>query len=416
MKYNQISWLLAASVALTPALSLTAYAEEDSLDAVVEGSEESSETVDTITSGDYAYTLDGENATITSYSGSDTDVVIPSDLDGHTVANLGGGAFANSTGVVSIALPKTVTFIDDSCFYGCTDLKTITVEDGNEAYTVTDGVLFSADGQDLICYPPATEGTSYTIPDGVVEVWSSAFAKSSLTSVTIPDSVLYLDDWSFAEVPLESLELPNSILEIGQYAFAYAPRLTEVTLPESLEIIDAAAFAGIENLTDVTFQDGLATIQMAAFAGTGLTEVTIPATVTSIGFCAFGYDIDLTNPVENFVICGEVGSQAQIYCTETDEENDYSNNFTFRSVMSEEVDEAETPVQTGTQETSAFQKYIKWVLLGIGALILLAGGFVLLLGGKGKKKNKADAEDAAEIADAAASATEEKIEETSDEE
>lgn len=415
MKYNQLSWLLVASVALTPALSLTAYAEEDSLGAVVEGSEESSETVETITSGDYEYTLDGENATITHYGGSDADVVIPSDLDGHTVANLGGGAFAGSTGVVSITLPETVSFIDDSCFHGCTDLKTFTVEDGNESYAVTDGVLFSADGQDLICYPPATEGTSYTIPDGVVEVWSSAFAKSSLTSVTIPDSVLYLDDWSFAEVPLESLELPDSILEIGQYAFAYSPRLTEVVFPESLEIIDAAAFAGIENLTSVTFPDSLTTIQMAAFAGTGLTEVTIPATVTSIGFCAFGYDMDLTSAVENFVICGTVGSQAQIYCTEEDTENSYSNSFTFRSVMSEEVDEDETPVQTGTEEVSAFQKYIKWVLLGVGALILLVGGAVLLLGGKGKKKDKADAEAVAKKPETDDSASE-KTEETSDEE
>ncbi len=47
----------------------------------------------------------------------------------------------------------------------------------------------------------------------------------------------------------------------------------------------------------------------------------------------------MTTKVEDFVIYGKVGSQAQTYCTAVDSENDYSNNFKFRSVMSEEVSE-----------------------------------------------------------------------------
>ena len=48
------------------------------------------------TEGDWEYTvLTGGKAEITSYTGSDVAVVIPSKLGGHTVTSLGEGCFAN---------------------------------------------------------------------------------------------------------------------------------------------------------------------------------------------------------------------------------------------------------------------------------------------------------------------------------
>ena len=137
-------------------------------------------------------------------------------------------------------------------------------------------VLFSANGEDLIAYPQAMEGTSYTIPDTVREIWTSAFSNTKLTDVTFPDGLLYIDDWAFASSALTSLDLPDTVTEIGQYAFAYCTGISEIDMPKNLELIQAAAFAGETSLTKVTFYDGLTDIQMAAFAGTGLKEVTIP--------------------------------------------------------------------------------------------------------------------------------------------
>lgn len=391
MKYQKIALLAAAIMTLTQVLSLPVAAEENSTaeeeTVVEESTEENSEA--TLTSGDFAYTLtDTDTASIARYLGSDTDVVIPSELDGHTVTDLGGGSFAQQDAIASVTLPATLETVQDSCFFGCTALKTVSVEEGNEAFAVKDGVLFSADGTDLILYPAAAAGTSYTIPDGVTEIWSSAFAQTKLTAVTFPDGLLYIDEWAFAWTPLESLELSDSVMEIGQYAFSYCTSLTEVTLPTSLELIEAAAFAGASSLEKVTLPDSLTEVQMAAFAGTAMKEVTIPDSVSAIGYCAFGYEEDMETKVNGFVVYGSVGSQAQAYCTAEDSENDYANNFTFRSVMSEEVDGDNNAVQVESKEKSGWQEYGRWILLGAGALVLLIGGAVLIFTSSGKKKSK----------------------------
>ncbi|MFR4393212.1 MAG: leucine-rich repeat domain-containing protein [Ruminococcus callidus] len=280
----------------------------------------------------------------------------------------------------------TVDTINSSCFYGCTVLEQVSLAEGNTAFTVTDGVLFSANGEDLIVYPQAMEGTSYTIPDTVREIWTSAFSNTKLTDVTFPDGLLYIDDWAFASSALTSLDLPDTVTEIGQYAFAYCTGISEIDMPKNLELIQAAAFAGETSLTKVTFYDSLTDIQMAAFAGTGLKEVTIPESVSTIGFCAFGYEADMVTKVQDFVIYGKVGSQAEVYCTAEDSENDYSNNFKFRSVMSEEVSGSDSNTVEVTEKENLWQSYGRWILLGAGAVVLLVGGGILIFAGGGKKK------------------------------
>ncbi len=391
-KLNYITMLLTAAFTMTLTLSVPVYADES--DAAGESSIESGDDANAITCGDYEYILnEDDTATLSRYLGEDAEIIVPAEVDGHNVAILGGGIFANKDYITSVALPKTLTELKDSCFYGCTALETISVADGNTAFQLKDDVLFSADGTKLYCYPPAKEGTSYAVPDGVVEIWSSAFANTALTDVSFPSGLLYVDDWTFSYSQLTEVNLPDSVVEIGGYAFAYCPHLTEIDLPSSLEVIDAAAFSNNANLTKVTLPDGLQTIQMAAFAGTGLTEVTIPASVTYIGFCAFGYEADMKTTVPDFVIYGEVGSQAEVYCTDTDEENDYENHFTFCSILSASEDSsgADSPVQIEAKEKSPLQSAVKWILMGAGGLILLVGGLILLFSGRKKNNTKKSA-------------------------
>ncbi|MFR4393211.1 MAG: hypothetical protein ACLT29_02425 [Ruminococcus callidus] len=95
MKHTKIVLLTAAVVMMTQALGLSAAAEEETsaqsseesvIDADSLSSDESSK--ETLTSGDYSYTLDGDNAKITKYNNSDeTNVVVPDELDGHKVVS-----------------------------------------------------------------------------------------------------------------------------------------------------------------------------------------------------------------------------------------------------------------------------------------------------------------------------------------
>lgn len=420
MKLQKLAWVAAAAACMVQCISFPVLAEETS-DAQSSVSESSAS--EELVSGDYEYTVnENGDAVITDYVGSDAALVIPSEIENHTVVEFGSGAFALQDTLTEITLPDTLETIGSSCFYGCTSLENLLVADGNENFKVEDGVLFSADGKDLYLYPPEREGNAYTVPDGVVEIRSSSFSNAALTSVKLPDGLLYINEWAFGWTKLESLELPETVREIGQYAFAYCTGLKEVTFPTDLELIEAAAFAGDSNLEKVTFSDAgnLTEIQMAAFAGTAMKEVTIPDSVTYIGFCAFGYEEDMETPVDNFVVYGSVGSQAQRYCTDEDSENNYSNSFTFQSVMSENVENEDQTVEVQSQKPSIWQEYGKWILLGVAALLLIVVGIILLVSGRKERKllrhqKQNEAERAAMPAENTAEAVEKTVEQSDEE-
>lgn len=64
--------------------------------------------------------------------------------------------------------------------------------------------------------------------------------------------------------------------------------ITSVTIPNSVTTIGFCAFAECTGLTSITIPDSVTTISQAAFYGcTNLTSITIPDSVTEIDRCAF---------------------------------------------------------------------------------------------------------------------------------
>ncbi|MBQ0009863.1 MAG: leucine-rich repeat domain-containing protein, partial [Ruminococcus sp.] len=87
-----------------------------------------------------------------------TSITIP-----EGVTSIGIAAFAYCSGLTSITIPVSVTSIGYGAFSGCSGLTEITVASNNGHYTSIDGVLFTADGKTLICYPAGRTATSYTV-------------------------------------------------------------------------------------------------------------------------------------------------------------------------------------------------------------------------------------------------------------
>ncbi len=117
-------------------------------------------------------------------------------------------------------------------YYGgnyCGNLKNILVEDGNEAYTSVDGVLFSADQTTIVLYPYGRTDTSYTIPTGVTTIGQAAFAFANLTSIEIPDTVTTIEEGAFYYSDITSFTIPISVTSIGDMAF-FTSNVDYVTL------------------------------------------------------------------------------------------------------------------------------------------------------------------------------------------
>ena len=101
--------------------------------------------------------------------------------------------------------------------------------------------------------------------------------------LVIPDSVLYNNIWYHVNY-------------ITGYAFYGCTGLTSVTIPNSVTSIGDGAFYNCANLTSIVIPDSVTSIGGSAFSGcTGLTSVTIPNSVTSIGNNAFRNCTNLTS-------------------------------------------------------------------------------------------------------------------------
>lgn len=92
--------------------------------------------------------------------------------------------------------------------------------------------------------------------------------------------------WNSAEINLRTVVIEPGATSIGDYAFAWHG-LTSVTIPSSVASIGKYAFIGCSKLTSATIPRGVTSIGEGAFGCSGLTNVAIPSSVTSIGREAF---------------------------------------------------------------------------------------------------------------------------------
>ena len=115
--------LLAIILALATAASTAVFTASAS-QTIPEGSQAAAAQTVGITSDDY-YVTELEDGTLSvKYSGNDTDVVVPSEIDGKKVTALGDYAFSSSE-CESVVLPDSITSIGSSIFYGTPKPKTV---------------------------------------------------------------------------------------------------------------------------------------------------------------------------------------------------------------------------------------------------------------------------------------------------
>lgn len=232
-------------------------------------------------------------------------LVIPEEIDGHTVVGISDGAFADH-GITSLTLPDTIRYI------------------GKQAFQ-----------KNLL--------SNIIIPGNVTRIGRLAFAYNLLTEATIPEDILTFEEGVFARnsgitsgdfkyfklndeaiilgcknniCPSNDLVIPQNIDNFNVTRISYAAfgvggldsyitlddgmLLSSVSIPEGVKVIEERAFYRNE-LNSLSLPESLLTIGIKAFEDNNITNLSIPDNVTRIEVDAFFF-----NPIENLTIGNSV--------------------------------------------------------------------------------------------------------------
>ncbi|MGN1433130.1 MAG: leucine-rich repeat protein [Ruminococcus sp.] len=292
------------------------------------------------TSGDYQYSLsDDGTAVIVKYTGTETSLTVPTELDGYKVTSIGGYSFESNTSIESLTIPEGITTIGDNAFRFCENIKTVSFPDG--LTTINNGGFSFCESLENV-----------VVPDSVTTLGNYAFQSCvAMTSIKLPSNLEIMSDSLLTGCEaLTSIDIPSSVKTIGQGTLAHCYGLTSVTVPEGVTLIDTGAFSYCENLTSVSLPNTLETVNGFAFSTcVKLMEITVPDSVTEINRLAFGYWFDLSVwndiPLEGFVLKGYTGSAADRYAQE--------NKVTFVSIGISQQPQPTTVAPTTGEPTSA---------------------------------------------------------------
>ena len=212
--------------------------------------------------------------TILKYWGNDTELVIPEQIDGKNVTEIGTSAFRFNESLISVTIPNTVTDIFPKVFDSCDSLTTVIL-----SQNMTSIGLGAFNYCNLL--------SNVTLPSSLTTLGDNAFKYcTSLKHINIPKGIKEWGEGAFSYSGIETINFEEGLEKIGAYAFSNT-KITNLELPQSVKTIEVKAFVGCDKLETIKLNVGLVTIEENAFYGAGkLTEIVIPQTVKTMSHTA----------------------------------------------------------------------------------------------------------------------------------
>ena len=235
-----------------------------------------------------------------------------------TITSIAGGNFTTFLGT-KLEFPASLKVIQGGTFGSCPNLSELVFQEGLQE--IQGGVLNGFQSLDNVVFPEslallssdaffsaiinnveigsadsAVGSSGISIPNcknliirgGTIDGTGGTRKLFKLENLTLKSLVKFTGTSHFAPCfsTLKSVTIEDGIAEIPASCFVSCGKITEITIPASVISIGNSAFSST-SLKNLVIPDGVQTIGVQAFYGTQLTNVSIPASVMSIGENAF---------------------------------------------------------------------------------------------------------------------------------
>lgn len=280
-----------------------------------------------LSAGDFSYLLFSDGtAAVTAYTGKDTVVQIPEQLDGHIVVALENKALYRSE-ITELVFPDSLQYIGNFAVMYCTKLEKVTFGKGIQTIGVS---AFESEG----------DNTSST-GKGVLKtlVWNGApevirekafLYNDKLTEIVLPDGVRVIEEWAFAKCfAADKILLGEGLEHIGDHAFLKCRAVKEISIPGTCKTIDASAFYQCSSAETLTIGEGVETLSKGAFEEcSALQSVVLPDSIrvmepyifyncTALTSCRMGspetMEKDIFTGDDQVTVIAPAGSTAESY-------------------------------------------------------------------------------------------------------
>ena len=250
-----------------------------------------------------------------------------------TLESIGDFAFHACDDLESFKFPTTLKTVGQGAFWSCNSFKAAHTDSLSAWAQIEFGSTSATPLNYGSLYCKNEIVTDVVIDNGVEKIGAHAFYNAkNISSVTIPDSIVSIGDYAFGNcILIEEISLGKGVKSVGEYAFSGCSSLTNVSFPAATESIGEYALYNCNALESIAVAEGnakysskgnclidiegktliqgcnssnipsdgsITSIASYAFYNCqGLKKITLPKSLTYIGFKAFAGCANLTDVV-----------------------------------------------------------------------------------------------------------------------
>jgi len=189
-------------------------------------------------------------------------------------------AFSFLDKLENIEIPSSVTSIGGEAFRGCTNLKSVKLNEGVE--NIHQAAFYECTLLQEVC-----------LPSTLKYIGPSAFKHcNNLKNINLNEGLKSLGKSAFSECySLQKIEIPSSTKALQSYTFYNCSSLNEIIFHEGLTVIEENCMCGCDSLEKIEFPRGLTFLNNDA-----------------VNNCDFLNEVILPNSIENIYSQGQFSS------------------------------------------------------------------------------------------------------------